>query len=286
MSEFADCPVDLRYLAENQPSLCIPRVFKNISEEFIRKTFDKLALGKIQRIDLIERRTERGEIYNRAFIHFEKWFWNQEAQDARKRLIIGKDIKIVYDNPWFWKVSANKWSPRTSEYRGTQLPNVGRPHTPTQPHTTPTIAPTLDVGETRPPAHPQSHSEKRKIRNQHRPNNQRFPEVNRTPVTPPPSRAHTPPQAPQIRRRPSFHEEYNTEVCEDELREEQASSNQFNVTDVRNIDYGNVAYPPPRKILKRQTIPSKLDFGEDTQDEKVDSLVKNFDAMKCNENEK
>ena len=106
--------IDLRYLSPNQPSLCIPRVFNNIDEARIRHVFDSLPspLGQISNIDMVERKTEKGEPYKRVFVHFDKWNWNSDAQEARRRLISGKDIKIVYDNPWFWKISANRSSPR------------------------------------------------------------------------------------------------------------------------------------------------------------------------------
>jgi hypothetical protein len=103
--------IELRYLAESQPSLCIPRVFNNISESKIRQVFDELGLGRISGVDIKERRNEKGDSFKRVYIHFEKWFWNENAQSARKKLVSGKEIKIVYDNPWFWKVSASKWTP-------------------------------------------------------------------------------------------------------------------------------------------------------------------------------
>lgn len=106
--------IELKYVAEHQPSLCIPRVFANITENRIRRVFDELLLGKISRIDMIEHKSDNGETHKRVFIHFEKWFWNQEAQLTRQRLISGKDIKIVYDNPWFWKVSANRSESRNT----------------------------------------------------------------------------------------------------------------------------------------------------------------------------
>jgi len=109
MSEVAI--VDLRYLAESQPSLCIPRVFNNITEARIRQVFDDLGLGKISRIDIKERKNEKGDSFKRVYVHFDKWFWNEDAQAARRKLVSGKEIKIVYDNPWFWKVSASKWAP-------------------------------------------------------------------------------------------------------------------------------------------------------------------------------
>ena len=103
--------IDLRYLVESQPSLCIPRVFNNINETRIRQVFDELDLGKINHIDIVERKSEKGDSFKRVYVHFDKWFWNEDAQAARRKLISGKEIKIVYDNPWFWKVSANKWAP-------------------------------------------------------------------------------------------------------------------------------------------------------------------------------
>jgi hypothetical protein len=106
--------IDLRYLAESQPSLCIPRVFNNITEARIRQVFDDLGLGKISRIDIKERKSEKGDSFKRVYVHFDKWFWNEDAQAARRKLVSGKEIKIVYDNPWFWKVSASKWEPTTS----------------------------------------------------------------------------------------------------------------------------------------------------------------------------
>ena len=102
--------IELQYLAESQPSLCIPRVFNNITEARIRQVLFELELGKISRIDIMERKNEKGESFKRVYIHFEKWAWNENAQAARRKLVSGKEIKIVYDNPWFWKVSASKWT--------------------------------------------------------------------------------------------------------------------------------------------------------------------------------
>lgn len=109
--------INLRYLAESQPSLCIPRVFNNIDEARIRLVFDQLRLGIIHHIDIVTRKNDKGEPFKRVYIHFEKWLWNESAKAARTKLISGKEIKIVYDNPWFWKISANKWVPKEYEPR-------------------------------------------------------------------------------------------------------------------------------------------------------------------------
>jgi hypothetical protein len=101
-------PIDLTNLEVSQPSLCIPRVFFNITESRVRLAFEELGLGKLSRVDVVEKCTERGEKFKRVYIHFEKWYWNEVAQQVRKKLLSGKEIKIVYENPWFWKVSASK----------------------------------------------------------------------------------------------------------------------------------------------------------------------------------
>ena len=86
-------------------TLCIPRVFSNIGEKRIRSVFYALKLGHIGRIDIVSKISERGEKFNRVFIHFERWFDTTNALSALKLLSEGKDIKVIYDEPWFWKVS-------------------------------------------------------------------------------------------------------------------------------------------------------------------------------------
>ena len=90
----------------NIPSLCIPRVFSNINKNQIYKVINELELGEIDRIDIVNKNPEKGEKYNLVFIHIKKWFTNENALIAQERLTNGKEIKIIYDDPWFWKVSA------------------------------------------------------------------------------------------------------------------------------------------------------------------------------------
>lgn len=100
--------VDLKFVDISYPSLCIPRVFYETSEYMVYRVFDNLDFGKIKQIDMIICRNEKGEKYKRVFIHFDRWYWNNNAQMNREKLILGKEIKIVYSYPWYWKVSANK----------------------------------------------------------------------------------------------------------------------------------------------------------------------------------
>lgn len=87
-----------------QPSLCIPRVHVNISENQIRRIFNELKLGVIERVDMIV--CKKNEKFKMVFIHFKKWFTEGNAQIAREKLKQGEEIKVIYDDPWFWKISA------------------------------------------------------------------------------------------------------------------------------------------------------------------------------------
>ena len=91
-------------------SLCIPRVFSNITWRQIKDTFETLlGRGCVARVDLISKTTEDGEPFGRVFVHLRYWPKTETAQAMRKLLIDdGGQAKIVYDDPWFWKVSLSR----------------------------------------------------------------------------------------------------------------------------------------------------------------------------------
>ena len=115
--------IDFRTVPQNVPIICIPRVFPNINESRIRRVFDELNLGAIERIDIVSKTTEKGEKFNRVFVHFKKWNSEGNAEIARERLLNGKDIKIVYDDPWFWKVSAYRQPAKEPRQKAANTPN-------------------------------------------------------------------------------------------------------------------------------------------------------------------
>ena len=104
--------IDFRKIAANEPILCIPGVFANIKEDRIRRIFADLDLGEVEKIDIVVPKrpveaTQKENKFNRVFIHL-NWKQTDQATAARERLLQGKDVKIIYDEPWFWKVSAYK----------------------------------------------------------------------------------------------------------------------------------------------------------------------------------
>jgi|LauGreSBDMM110SN_4_FD.fasta_scaffold151342_1 hypothetical protein len=94
-----------RKMANSVMSLCIPRIKSNITRDYVKKVFDKFSFGKISKIDMVCKNMEK---YQRVFIHFEKWNETDRAVRARQILESGKDIKVVHDGEWFWKVSLNR----------------------------------------------------------------------------------------------------------------------------------------------------------------------------------
>ena len=89
----------------DQPSICIPRMFNTISREKIRSVFEALRLGVISHIDL-----HLGREFQRVFIYITEWHSNPFATLVKERILAGEELKIIYDDPWFWKCRLNRSS--------------------------------------------------------------------------------------------------------------------------------------------------------------------------------
>ena len=255
MSELAI--VDLRYLAESQPSLCIPRVFNNITETRIRQVFDDLGLGKISRVDVKERKNEKGESFKRVYVHFDKWFWNEDAQAARRKLVSGKEIKIVYDNPWFWKVSASKWAPSGIDSQERGAPQRSRAHIEfdDSPRVTDEFGRDLRL---------KKESEERR-RPERRNDSYRRPErrddsrERRRPERKDERRTHVVPTLVRKSDRPKTPVESNTPTCSSRTCVDAPD----NITPLYNlkVEYGNMPSPPKRRPiggLKKKSVPVEI----------------------------
>ena len=96
------------------PTLCISRTHKNIRQERIFAVLRQLNLGWIGKIDMVPKKiveknpdgTESTKEFVRVFIHFTKWFTNnRQTQQFLERLDSEGFVHIIYDEPWFWKVT-------------------------------------------------------------------------------------------------------------------------------------------------------------------------------------
>ena len=96
-------------MSNSSPSICIPRVFAEITRRQVKETFAKVLNNEdcIERIDMI-RKNRNNDSYQRVFIHFKYWPNGERSTMLKGRLLSGKDIKVVYNQPWFWKCSMSR----------------------------------------------------------------------------------------------------------------------------------------------------------------------------------
>jgi len=107
-----------------EPSICIPRTLNNITWRQVKETFEQLfGPGTVERVDIVTNRTDASP-FCRIFVHMRYWpVEKEEIADIRQRLVDGETVKVVYDNPWFWKCSASR-TPKPDRTRPRAAPYV------------------------------------------------------------------------------------------------------------------------------------------------------------------
>ena len=123
--------VDDRREAVSSPSICIPRTFPTIRGEQTKRavfnTFRDLRVGYIDRIDTVHKTDKHGERFCTVYIHL-KWNMDNElARETRQKLLDGQDVKVVYDEPWFWKCTASTIEKPENRYTEGQQRSTTRP---------------------------------------------------------------------------------------------------------------------------------------------------------------
>ena len=113
-------------------SICIPRTFPTIRGEQTKravfKTFRELGIGFIDRIDTVHKTDKNGERFCTVYIHLKNWnMQNQLARDTRQKLLDGEEIKVVYDEPWFWKCVASTIEKPENRYSEGAARTTARP---------------------------------------------------------------------------------------------------------------------------------------------------------------
>uniref|UniRef100_A0A6C0KDX5 RRM domain-containing protein n=1 Tax=viral metagenome TaxID=1070528 RepID=A0A6C0KDX5_9ZZZZ len=86
--------------------LCIPRVLSTVKNYEIQHVFHKLNIGNINYISFIPNKDKHTY---KVFVYLSKWFDNEKALMIKTKLNNGETLFIVYDYPWFWKISLNKF---------------------------------------------------------------------------------------------------------------------------------------------------------------------------------
>jgi len=122
--------VSIDKLSPSTPSLCIPRVFPNITWQRVKDALEDVGLGEIDRVDMVHKKNEKGESFKRVFVHFKKWATTPEATAAREMVLGGDMFQVTYDDPWFWKIGmshAEKPERRTGGPKKAQHKGKARP---------------------------------------------------------------------------------------------------------------------------------------------------------------
>jgi len=99
--------IDFTLLPENVPAICVPYVFDNILEQRMMGIFNALSIGEVCRIDEVPYTATDGKKVKRVFVHL-KWKIDPTANKIRTKLLCGKKVKVLYDDPWFWEISASR----------------------------------------------------------------------------------------------------------------------------------------------------------------------------------
>jgi len=69
--------------------------------------FNALSIGEVSRIDEVPYTATDGKKVKRVFVHL-KWKIDPTANKIRTKLLCGKKVKVLYDDPWFWEISASR----------------------------------------------------------------------------------------------------------------------------------------------------------------------------------
>jgi hypothetical protein len=85
--------------------LCIPRVGLTISEKDVYRILNEINIIKINNIKFI---FKSRETFNTVLIYFSEFLNNENGEIAKKLFLGGKDIKVIYNFPWFWKITPYK----------------------------------------------------------------------------------------------------------------------------------------------------------------------------------
>lgn len=86
-------------------TLCIPRVDSNISKDYIYNVLGKLKVGLISKLTEIPIKNQEG--FKRIIFNI-KWESNEKSNDIRDIIDSRGTFNIVYNMPWFWKISEYK----------------------------------------------------------------------------------------------------------------------------------------------------------------------------------
>ena len=107
---------------DDNPSIFIPSVFANIDQDRVTDAFNSI-LGEecVDRVDFVIPKNYNGNVkWKMCFVHFTHWPNNKIANKLKAKIQGGGEQRLVYDDPYFWKILLNKKKPNTTIPKGTR----------------------------------------------------------------------------------------------------------------------------------------------------------------------
>lgn len=92
-------------------SICIPRVSSTTDKKYIKTIFEKI-IGITCNIQIVFVDIKNDERFKRVFVNIKyNSSTNNKINNLRERLDNGKQLKIVYSDPLFWRCSLSTTKP-------------------------------------------------------------------------------------------------------------------------------------------------------------------------------
>lgn len=91
-------------------SICIPRVSSTTDKKYIKTIFEKI-IGLPCNIQIVFVDIKNDERFKRVFVNIKYNSVNNKINNLRERLENGKQLKIVYSDPLFWRCSLSTTKP-------------------------------------------------------------------------------------------------------------------------------------------------------------------------------
>lgn len=91
-------------------SICIPRVSSTTDKKYIKTVFEKI-IGLTCNIQIVFVDIKNDERFKRVFVNIKYNSVNNKINNLCERLENGKQLKIVYSDPLFWRCSLSTTKP-------------------------------------------------------------------------------------------------------------------------------------------------------------------------------
>ena len=91
-------------------SICIPRVSSATDKKYIKTVFEKI-IGLTCNIQIVFFDIKNDERFKRVFVNIKYNSVNNKINNLCERLENGKQLKIVYSDPLFWRCSLSTTKP-------------------------------------------------------------------------------------------------------------------------------------------------------------------------------